>query len=122
MKQIEKAEKRIKGFLHDLGKPVRVYIHDDEKLYIEFSNGINLSLSEEEINYQAEEFDAENNLQYQVVWLNTHYAPKTEIYGYHDFEENGFYEHDMELIDELLVGTVAILVGGGILVYRLANK
>ena len=38
------------------------------------------------------------------------------------FEENGFYEHDMELIDELLVGTVAILVGGGILVYRLANK
>ena len=37
-------------------------------------------------------------------------------------KENGFYEHDMELIDELLVGTVAILVGGGILVYRLANK
>lgn len=122
MNKIEKAKKRIDGFLNDLGRPVSVYVHDDEKLYIEFSSGMSLSLSEEEINYQAEEFDAENNLQYQVVWLSTHYAPKTEIYGYYDFEENGFYEHDMELIDELLVGTVAILVGGGILVYRLANK
>ena len=122
MNKITKAKYRIDGFLDDLGRPVRVYVHDDEKLYIEFSSGMSFSLSEEEINYQAEEFDAENNLQYQVIWLNTHYAPKTEIYGYHDFEENGFYEHDMELIDELLVGTVAILVGGGILVYRLANK
>ena len=120
MNTIEKAEKRIKGFLHNLGKPVRVYIHDDEKLYIEFSNGMNFSLSEEEINYQAEEFDAEHNLKYQVVWLDSHYSAKTEIYEYTDFEENGFTRRDMELIDKLSVGDVVNL-GEGILVYKLPN-
>ena len=82
MNTIEKAEKRIEGFLHELGKPVRVYIHDDEKLYIEFSNGMNFSLSEEEINHQATEFDAENVAKYQVVWLDSHYSAKTEICKY----------------------------------------
>ena len=121
MNKITKAKYRIDGFLDDLGRPVRVYVHDDEKLYIEFSSGMSFSLSEEEINYQAEEFDAENNLQYQVVWLNTHYTPKTLIYGYHDFEDNGLCESDMELIDKLSVGDIVVL-GEGIMVYRLADK
>lgn len=59
MENINKAEKRIKEFLPELGNPVSVYIHDDGLLYMEFSNGMNFSLSENEIQYQAEEYDFE---------------------------------------------------------------
>lgn len=59
---IVKAQKRLDSFLNCLGKPVSVHIHDDKLLYIEFESGMNLSLSENEINHQAREYDVENEI------------------------------------------------------------
>jgi hypothetical protein len=61
MKQIEKALARVKRIVNqELNGVTCAYIHDDGLLYMEFDNGMNFSLSDKEVQYQAEEYDAEN--------------------------------------------------------------
>ena len=61
MKNIEKALARVKRLVNkELNGVTCAYIHDDGLLYMEFDNGMNFSLSDKEVQYQAEEYDAEN--------------------------------------------------------------
>lgn len=55
MRRLEYAKQRLNDLRDEMGEVELFYIHDD-KLMIEFKNGMNLSLSNEEISYQAAEF------------------------------------------------------------------
>jgi len=55
MRKLEYAKERLNDLSDEMGNVQCFYIHDD-KLMIELENGMNLSLSEEEVSYQASEF------------------------------------------------------------------
>lgn len=52
MSKFEYAKNRLNNIKDDLGK-VECFYHADGKIIVEFENGMNLALSDEEVNYQA---------------------------------------------------------------------
>lgn len=55
MTSIDYAKERISIFKDEMGEIQQVF-ESDGKLYIEFENGMNLQLHNDEINYQAIEY------------------------------------------------------------------
>jgi predicted phosphatase len=59
----EKALARLKRLVkHELNGVTSAYLHDDGLIYFEFDNGMSFSLSENEVQYQADTYDAENKV------------------------------------------------------------
>ena len=91
-----------------------VFNKKEQSIPVVFIHGVGLTY--EIWQPQLDFFKDYSNLSYDILGHGKSPLTKQNI----SFDD--FSEQLMELIDELLVGTVAILVGGGILVYRLANK
>ena len=118
MKQIEKALARVKRLVkEELNGVTSAYIHDDGLLYLEFDNGMNFSLSEKEVKFQADEYDFEgvSPLDFYSRMVNeSDYNPKLIEYYCNNFMERAKdYDTNLnEFIEWVKLDTMKLSIDG----------